>query len=175
MLSPARAEGEYLDSLQQYNDFSELRFGVLAHDVKCSFKKSYEPGVSFNGEYLFSAPQNDFFQMIFSPHPHVGVSINSGKGTSMAYTGFTWELPLFTNWFVNVMVGGAVHNGETKKQSKHRKSYGSRFLFHTGLAVGYVFQERHTFSVMVDHASNARLCKPNPGVTDLGLRYGYRF
>ena len=168
-------EDSFQEDLQSYNDFSEIRLGILAHDLKFSFKQSHERGVSLNAEYMFSVPQNAFFQMIFSPHPHFGVSINSGPGTSMAYTGLTWEFPVFTNWFVDVMLGGAIHNGHTNKQTTHRKNYGARVLFHSGLALGYVFQERHTISLMVNHISGAKLCTPNPGFTDFGLRYGYRF
>ena len=116
-----------------------------------------------------------FFETFLSPHPHLGVSINSGPGTSITYVGLTWEIPFYQHWFGDIMVGGAIHNGNTNKQTKHRKNYGARVLFHTGFALGYLFQENHTLSLITNHISGAKLCKPNPGFTDLGLRYGYRF
>ncbi len=174
-LSLVYADESLQETLQTYNNFSEIRLGVLAHDLKFPLKQSHERGVSLNGEYMFTSPQNGFFQAIFSPHPHCGVSINSRSGTSMAYIGLTWEIPFPAHWFGDIILGGAIHNGHTKKDTKHRKNYGCRLLFHSGLALGYIFQEHHTLSLMVDHISNARIYTPNPGFTDLGLRYGYRF
>lgn len=174
-LSSLHADESLSETLHAYNNFNEIRVGVLAHDLKFPLKQSHEGGVSLNGEYLLPPPQNNFFETIFSPHPHIGVSINSRAGTSTAYIGFTWEIPFGKDWFGDITFGGAVHNGHIKKQTKNKKSYGCRFLFRSGLALGYRVQERHTISLMVDHVSNAGCGKPNPGFTDLGIRYGYRF
>ncbi|HBN22499.1 MAG TPA: hypothetical protein DD412_04610 [Holosporales bacterium] len=161
--------------LQASDDFREIRFGLQAHDLNGKGTKSHENGMTFNGEYIFASPQNGFFQFFFAPHPHVGLSLNSGSGTSMAYAGLTWVVPFQEVWFAELRFGGAIHNGKVGKETKKKKDYGARVLFHTGLSLGYVLFERHTLSILVNHISNGGFSKPNPGFTDLGLRYGYRF
>ena len=163
------------DFLQASDDFREIRFGLQAHDLNGKGTKSHESGMTFNGEYVFASPQNDFFNFFFAPHPHVGLSLNSGSGTSMAYGGLTWVVPFQEVWFAELRFGGAIHNGKVGKETKKKKDYGARVLFHTGLSLGYVLCDRHTLSVLVNHISNGGFAKPNPGFTDLGLRYGYRF
>jgi len=161
--------------LQAGDHFGEIRFGVQAHDLNGNGTKSHENVMTLNGEYIFASPKNDFFQFIFAPHPHVGLSLNSGSGTSMAYAGLTWVLPFQEVWFAELRLGGAIHNGNVGKETKKKKDYGARALFHTGLSLGYIVFERHTISVLLNHISNGGFAKPNPGFTDLGLRYGYRF
>lgn len=164
-----------LNPLGANDDFSEVRFGIQAHDLSSTLGQSHERGISLNGEYLFSSPQNDFFQTLLSPHPHVGTSINSSSGTSMAYGGFSWIIPFQHDWFTELRFGLAIHNGKVGQETKKKKNYGTRVLFHTGLSLGYVFFEKHTLSVLLNHISNGTLAKPNPGFTDFGVRYGYRF
>lgn len=164
-----------IDTLQASDDFREIRFGLQAHDLNSKGPNSHENGMTLNGEYVFASPYNDFFQFLFSPHPHVGLSLNSGSGTSMTYGGLTWVIPFQDVWFAELRFGGALHNGKVGKETKKKKNYGTRVLFHTGFSLGYVLFEKHTLSVLVNHISNAGFSRSNPGFTDLGLRYGYRF
>ena len=92
--------------LQAGDHSGEIRFGVQAHDLNGKGTKSHENGMTLNGEYIFASPKNDFFQFIFAPYPHVGLSLNSGSGTSMAYAGLTWVLPFQEVWFAELRLGG---------------------------------------------------------------------
>lgn len=153
----------------------EIRLGVLRHDVKSELKHMYEKGYDVNVEYLFASPCNAFFNAIFSPRPHVGTSINTRGATSQFYAGVTWHFNFFSCLFLEVNFGGETHNGKLKHRSKKRKALGSRLLFREGIALGVQFAPHHSLSILLDHASNARLAKPNPGLTAFGLRYGYLF
>jgi lipid A 3-O-deacylase len=153
----------------------EIRVGALRHDVKSWLKQRHEKGYDVNLEYLFATPCNEFFDMIFSPRPHVGTSINTWGGTSQFYAGVTWHVDFLSCWFVEVNFGGETHNGNLKHYSKKRKALGSRLLFREGISLGFQFCTHHSLSILWDHASNAKLALPNPGITSFGVRYGYLF
>jgi lipid A 3-O-deacylase len=153
----------------------EIRLGVLRHDVKSELKHMYEKGYDANLEYLFATPCNSFFKYIFSPRPHIGTSINTRGATSQFYAGVTWHVDLFSCVFLELNFGGETHNGKLKHRSKKRKALGSRLLFREGVALGVQLATHHSLSVILDHASNAKLAKPNPGLTGFGVRYGYLF
>jgi len=153
---------------------SEIRLGVLRHDVKSELKHMYEKGYDVNGEYLFCSPRNCVFDNIFNPRPHIGTSVNTRKGTSQFYAGLTWHIDFLQCLFLEVNFGGETHNGKIKHRSAHRKALGSRLLFREGIALGIQFAKKHSISILLDHASNAKLARPNPGLTGFGVRYGYR-
>tara|TARA_R110002095_G_scaffold26036_2_gene26513 strand:- start:2413 stop:2982 length:570 start_codon:yes stop_codon:yes gene_type:complete len=174
-MSPLRANDEQQETTNTQDEFSEIRLGISAHDLNSKMEQSHERGMSLNGEYIFASPQNAFFQAIFAPHPHIGASLNSSSGTSIAYAGLTWVIPFQQVWFIDLAWGVAVQNGNIHSETKKKKAYGARVLCHTGGSLGYVLVTNHTVSVKVDHVSNGGLSRQNPGFTDLGLRYGYRF
>ena len=150
---------------------SELRLGVLAHDAG----KNFEEGQDINAEVLFNSPDNAFFNFLFSPRPHIGASINLSGATNQFYVGFTWQWVFLDPCFVEFNFGGEAHDGETSERSSKSKALGSRLLFREGISLGVTIADHHTLSVMLDHASNASLSDHNPGLTNLGVRYGYKF
>ena len=150
---------------------SELRIGVLAHDVG----KNFEEGQDINAEVLFTSPQNAFFDFLWSPRPHFGASINLDGATHQFYGGLTWHWDFWEPLFVEASFGGEAHNGKTGTKSSKHKALGSRMLFRESISLGFTFAQNHTLSVMLDHASNASLANNNPGLTNLGVRYGYKF
>lgn len=151
---------------------SELRLGLMAHDVGV-FGAQKEAGGDGNIEVLFDSPA--FLEAIWSPRPHVGVTVNSGGDTSQAYAGLTWTWDPTQRLFVAFSLGGAVHNGETDSDRQDRISLGSRVLFRESLSVGVWLSERHNLSLMLSHISNANLADHNEGMDNFGLRWGYRF
>lgn len=153
----------------------EIRGGVLKHDVRNGLSHKYEKGYDINAELLWSSPQLTFFEYIFSPRPHLGTSINTEKGTDQFYLGLTWRLDFLKFLFVEGSLGGEVHTGELKTKSSHKQALGCRFLFRESVSFGVQVTETHSLSLMLDHASNAGLSSHNPGLTSIGLRYGYRF
>lgn len=157
----------------------EIDGGLSAHDVALGVDHK-EGGVDFNGEALFTSP--DFLHAIFAPRPHLGVMINSDGKNSFGYFGLTWTaiflqdiLAPTDNIYGGLGLGGAVHDGPNVSFDPDHKGLGSRALFHESLELGYRTTMRWSVSIFLDHVSNADLAPHNPGVTDIGLRTGYKF
>lgn len=152
---------------------SEIRLGLLRHDVKSSLKQTDEKGTDLSAQCLFenlggaSAP-------FFYPYPHVGLSFNTQGATHQVYAGLTWQIPLGLV-FLEASFGGEVHDGPLKVRTPTQKALGSRFLFRESLAIGVNIFKNLTVSCLIDHSSNARLCQPNPGLTNFGFQIGYKF
>lgn len=151
---------------------SEVRAGLLYHDVGI-VSASTEEGADVNFEVLFAAPA--FLEILFSPRPHLGASINTAGDTSQVYGGLTWGLDLWSGLFFEVALGGSVHDGELDADKSDRNDLGCRILFREALELGWRFAEHHSISIMADHISNAGLCSDNDGQDTAGLRYGYKF
>lgn len=151
---------------------SEIRGGVYAHDISFwSFNR--ESGADINAELLFVSP--DFLEAVWSPRPHVGVTVNLDGDTSHAYTGLTWEYDLPAGFFVDGSLGLSAHNGYLDTTHDDRKSLGSPVLFRVGAALGYNLTEKVNVSIQYEHMSNAYLANPNEGMDNVGMRLGYRF
>ena len=48
-------------------------------------------------------------------------------------------------------------------------------LFHLSGELGYRMDEHFDAAVYFEHISNAGLSNPNPGLNNIGVRFGYRF
>ncbi len=148
---------------------SELRFGVLAHDVT----DNREDGVDLNGEILFH--RLDFIDLGGVFRPHRGTTINSSGDTSFFYAGLTWTVDLTDQLFVEAAGGGGVHTEELDEIGSDTKPLGSRGLFRVSAGIGFRFGEHSSLSVLWDHYSNAGLADTNSGMDTVGVRYGHRF
>lgn len=159
----ARAQGGWLD---------EAKLGLNAHDITLGGDHE-EPGVDVNGELLFASPA--LLRVIGSPRPHLGIAVNTAGATSYAYFGLTWTAAILDRAFVSGALGGAVHDGELNGNVPERKQLGSRILFHEYVELGFRATPVLSFSVFLDHMSNADLARHNAGMTNVGLRSGFKF
>jgi lipid A 3-O-deacylase len=157
----------------------ELRLGVLAHDIGL-FGGNAEDGADLNAEVRFGSPS--FLRWAFSPRPHLGASINTSGATNQVYFGLTWTATLFRDvivrgdgLFVELALGGAVHDGKIDTIRTDRKSLGSRVLFRESFEIGWAFTPSQSISFMLDHMSNANLAERNEGLDNFGIRYGLKF
>lgn len=151
---------------------SELRIGVLAHDVG-AFGRKKEEGTDINAEVLFTSPE--FLEVVFSPRPHLGITVNTGDDTSQVYAGLTWDWTFWDPFFVEGTLGFAVHDGETDIESREKKALGCKLLFRESVSLGARFLDSHSISASLAHISNAKLCEKNEGLDTFGVRYGYSF
>ncbi|HEX9491519.1 MAG TPA: acyloxyacyl hydrolase [Stellaceae bacterium] len=161
--SSAQAQSRWLD---------EAKLGLDAHDIALGGTHK-EPGVDVNGELLFTSPP--LLDAIGGPRPHVGVAVNTSGATSYAYFGLTWTASIFDRAFISGALGGAVHNGKIDTDVPNRKGLGSRVLFHEYVELGLRATPVLSLSVFLDHMSNANLARRNAGMTDVGLRTGFKF
>ncbi len=161
-------------SAQARDLFSEIKIGVLDHDVPdlwSGFRRE-EDSADINLEALLS-PSVMFLGGTI--RPAVGATINTSGQTSHVYIDARWQFETPAGIFLGVGLGGAVHDGNLDNSDPDRKALGSRLLFHIPVELGYRFDDHNSVSVYFEHTSNAYTQDFNEGLDRLGLRYGYRF
>lgn len=159
----------------------EMKLGVLDHDVPIGGDHK-ECCVDANGEILFTSPS--ILSWFWAPRPNLGVTINTAGKNSYGYFGLAWDGDFLRDtfqpndsFFWELGLGGAVHTGpnQASPATRDHKGLGSRILFHEELDIGYRFTRRSNLSLFLDHISDANLTSHNPGLTNLGVRMGFRF
>lgn len=185
MGQPAQAtEPVPAQSLTAQSLISEIRIGAGLSDVGL-VTATREGGALANLEMMFVSPT--LSDAVWSPRPHIGVSLNLEGDTSQAYVGVTWhwapfgpvqETSHFAPWrrvFVEFSLGGAIHDGRTEDICCERKALGSRVLFRESLSLGLWLTDKVNLSVMADHISNANLADHNHGLDTISGRLGMTF
>ncbi len=158
-----------LFSILQNAHAKEIKFGLMQHDFDTKFGHRHEKGQNIIVEYLFDKMQN-----YLRAFPHIGASINNRGFTSNIYTGLTWQFDIKDVIVVEATLGASINNAE-RLETKKKRALGSKLLFRESFSVGYLINKTHSVSIMIDHISSADIRKPNPGLTDIGIRYGFRF
>lgn len=168
---------------------SELRLGVLAHDIPV-LGSHRESGADINGEVLFVSPVPDnlvagvspALRWLLVPRPDIGGDLNTAGGTSQLYLGLVWTATLFgdvltpgDSVFLDLGIGPAFNNGLISTTDPDRKSLGSHTLFHGSLGLGYRFDRRYSVSLYYEHSSNGGLARENDGLNNAGVRLGLAF
>ncbi|MGB3811195.1 MAG: acyloxyacyl hydrolase [Parvibaculum sp.] len=152
---------------------NEFRIGIYDHNTNLFATRHETSNPDINAEFLVSSPS--WLAWAGSPRPHIGANINTGNGTSIAYTGLTWAYYFTDAFFIEGSFGGAIHNGETSHQTASKLDLGCRVMFHENASLGYHVTANSSIMLTLDHMSSASLCSPNPGLTDIGVRYGFTF
>ena len=185
LCSPVRAEEEY--SPWRAFAIDEIRLGGMTHNLDVRNHKSgltytitREDGVDVNAEVLFATPwrpyENPILDFLLRPRHVLGATVNTQGDTSQVYFGAAWTLPLFNIFFVESMFGGAYHDGPiTSPGPRYVEAYGCRVNFHESGSFGVKLGENWRIMATIEHMSNARLCEPNAGLTNAGVRLGYKF
>jgi len=168
--------------------YSELKFGVLAHDVQ--FLGGKEHGVDLNPEIILQSPFSDawaaslpwYLRWMAQPRPTLGGEINTSGFTDQAYFGGTWTWQLARNVLqpddgvvLGFFFGPSFNDGDIIGKKPDRKSLGSHVLFREALELGYQITPIYQISGFVDHVSNGGLAKQNESINDVGVRFGVRF
>jgi len=167
-------------TMAQVNWLPEVRGGVMAHSVD-------EPGPDgalINGTRIEDANVELLFNSDLTNwapfgelRPHLGATVNFGGLESMVYTGLSWTFQVpNTPLFVEGSLGGALHNGASHDAVAPARNLGCPLLFRESASVGWKVTENASIMATVEHASHAYLCgEDNRGLTNLGVRFGYRF
>ena len=170
---PAAAAGDNPDK-------GKFVVGGLVHDRGPAADR-HEHGYDVNLEYRFPAPDWTAWGWIGSPRPHIGATISTNGETSIAYTGLTYDLDLAGPLFAEAQGGLAVHNGMMHQKDVNRCQeesdcgFGSRVLFHGGLALGARVSDDSSVSLMWDHVSHGKiLASENEGIDHVGIRYAFQ-
>lgn len=148
-----------------------LAIGVLAHDSG-PLSDHHEDGIDLSLEAQFE-PLNIWG----APRPHLGITANFQGNTSVAYAGLGFRLRETTRWFVDGLLGVAVHDGPLHKdpvvcQLYSDCGYGIRYLPRFGMEMGYRISPVASVSVLFDHMSHKWLVAgENEGLDHVGVRY----
>jgi lipid A 3-O-deacylase len=168
---------------------SEVRLGVLAHDVPL-LSSQKEHGADLNGELLLTSPIPASFgqslgpslQWLLHPRPDLGVELNTSGYTSQEYFGATWTAPLLGHVFgtsdgvfLGFSFGPSFNNGHVETTDPNRKSVGSNILFRESLDLGYYVAPKVSLSLFFDHESDAGITHKNEGLDAAGIRIGLGF
>jgi hypothetical protein len=153
---------------------SEVRLGALVHGLGSPER---DGGVDLNGEVLFAKPFHvEGWNEALIPRPHIGATANFQGKTSTIYAGVTWHFDLFESpFFAEVSSGGSLNNGELDDRHDDMNPLGCHLLFRESASLGYQFDQHWSVMGTFEHNSNANLCSENRGLSNLGVRVGYKF
>ena len=163
-------------NLASANEFTlkkgQFRVGAATHGIA-----SAETGtIDANVEWLM--PAFDLGSTGgFTLHPQLGADINTQGRTSAGYAGFAGVVTLPGGLFVEADLGGSVNNGYTSSPpaGSNRSELGCNALFREAFVIGMPLSDRFSVMAMAEHMSNANLCQPNNGITNVGVKLGYSF
>lgn len=179
--APSMAQSVY-DPNPMANVVSELRLGLNAHDVHHAalpfsvgqWRLNQIEDVSF--DVLFHSPDFDAFRWIGSPRPEIGATLNLDGQDSLAHIGLTWQLSLFeTPLYLEGTFGAAIHNGALTGAAAGRKNFGCQVNFYERFGVGAHINDKITATLTYEHTSNNEWCQANDGLSNFGLRVGWKF
>ena len=157
--------------------FDELRFGVSASiNTGNSRESGLFPSATVFFDPLSSGTAATWQQTLLEPRIYLGASAGTGSGVDQVYGGFSWTADITSRLFVELGLGGTVHNGNLDGGSGKGPDLGCRLLFREQVALGYRVTDQWQIMATADHSSHANLCDgPNNGLSHAGLAVGYRF
>ncbi len=179
--TPAMAQN-LLDPHPLAGVVDELRIGLHAHDVHHAalpfsvnqWRLNQIEDISF--DLLFTSPDLDVFRWMGSPRPEVGATLTLGGKDSMAHLGLTWQLPIFeTPVYLEGTFGAAIHDGALTGAAPGRKNFGCQVNFYERFGVGMHVSDNVTATLTYEHTSNNGWCQANDGLSNFGLRLGWKF
>jgi hypothetical protein len=153
---------------------SEVRLGTFVHDASSPEQGS----VDLAGEILFAKPFSapGSFWDVLLPRPSVGGTLNFAGKTSQAFAGLTWTYDITESIFVDAEFGGSVNNGKTGViVPPGHNAMGCNWSFRESGSIGYRINANWDVTATIEHMSNAGACSQNRGLTNYGMRIGYRF
>jgi lipid A 3-O-deacylase len=150
----------------------ELSSTLFAPDVD-TFDRNNLDTLQLDALYTLSSGTLD---VIGSPRLEVGTLINLRGRESLIHAGLNWHLPVGDSpLFLEVGVGGAVHNGSAEPAPPFR-GLGCPFAFHYSYGAGFNLPNNWTVVAEFQHASHAGLCGPNnQGLNNFGVVAGRKF
>ena len=164
---------------------SEVRLGLFAHNVFGGFipnslsgdKWNFKEWHDVNGEILFQ-PLNWFDQSYGTLRPVVGGTVSFNNKENLGYAGLAYKKHLFqTGLFLEGKFGVGVHDGHLSNPpiGSGMRRLGCRVQFHESASLGFDINEKMSVMTTYQHTSNADLCNYNAGLSNAGVRFGYKF
>jgi hypothetical protein len=175
--APTASRADFIQPFETANHpfwtVDEVRVGGFKQAIDDA---PHEGGPALNLEVLggrfAGGYENSILNFFLTPRPHVGTTIAFGK-TDEFYWGVTWDAKLIGRTFFEASFGGAVHDGPL--DAWREASYGCQVNFRESASLGFALSEDWRLLATVDHMSNGGTCHPNRGLTNAGIRLGYKF
>lgn len=153
---------------------SELKLGTFYSHFEVTKTRNNKIPSYINIEYLPAFEKLDDRSQLLSPRFHVGCMIAANKGANQLYSGVTWRFSI-KRLFLEISFGGEIHDGPLSKKPNEKKlALGTRLLFRESIGLGINLTKQLTATLLIDHASNAGIHRPNNGLTGGGLQIGYK-
>lgn len=175
--APVASRADYIEPFEQtahpFWNLDEVRVGAF----KQAIDNAHGEGTgALNLEVLGgrfpSGYENSILNFFLTPRPHLGTTVAFGK-TDEFYFGVTWDARLIGNTFFEASFGGAAHDGPLHELEV--ASYGCEVNFRELASLGFALTPDWRLMGTIDHMSNAGLCGNNRGLTNAGVRLGYKF
>ncbi|CDP52291.1 hypothetical protein [Devosia sp. DBB001] len=160
---------------------SEVRVGVAAHDAYNGFLPFTSENYRFNGitdlsfDAIFRSPDLDAFRWIGSPRPRIGATVSMQGLDSIAHAGLLWQVPLGDTFYVEAGFGAAINTGSLGETEMPSRRFGCRIGFYESFGVGANLSPSATMTLTYEHTSNNGYCPYNDGLSNIGLRIGFKF
>jgi lipid A 3-O-deacylase len=160
-----------------------VRVGVMAHNICVADCKNAnkESPVNIEGEVRFASP--DFLKVIWSPHPYVMASVNTGGDTSFIAAGLEYDWQFAKGWHFEPGFGYSIHDGALNNKyangTPQAAAYfndhvllGSRDLFRTNLSLTWDISDTWSMQGVYEHLSHGQILGHgrNQGLDEAGLR-----
>lgn len=164
---------DIVDEVRIGGHFHEIYWTMLPQNPQDWYWNRFED-ISF--DVLFTTPDADVFRWIGSPRPELGATINTKGQDSLFHLGLTWQLPIFeTPLYLEGTFGAAAHNGYLTNAPEGYRNFGCQVNFYERFGIGANLTENATATLTYEHTSNAGLCQENAGLSNFGLRLGWKF
>lgn len=172
-LNVALAVEPYTPADHPFWMIDEVRGGVFKQSIDNAHN---EGSAALNLEVLggrFAGGYEDaILNFLLTPRSHLGTTIAFGK-TDEFYWGLTWDAKITDAAFLEASFGGAAHDGPLDTPGE--ASYGCQVNFRESASLGFALDPAWRIMTTIDHMSNGGLCQPNRGLTNAGIRLGYRW
>lgn len=155
----------------------EMTIGVMAHDPtrvqeRGSLDARFE---ALTSPIARAASDASPFAALLAPRLALGATLNSAGKTDFAYLGPAWRFDLVGPLFLDGEFGLALNNYRPRADGLYL-NLGSHVTFHEEIGLGLRLSERWDVIATAEHISHAALfAHANAGLTDVGVRLGYRF
>jgi hypothetical protein len=179
--APAAAQNLYAPE-PMASVVDELRIGLHFHDVHGTmlpfsvgqWRLDQLEDMSF--DVLFHSPDLAAFRWIGSPRPEIGATVSFDDQDSMIHAGLTWQLPILdTPAYLEGTLGVALNNGMVLGAPAGRKNFGCHLNFYERFGIGTHLTDNVTATITYEHTSNNGWCQANDGLSNFGLRMGWKF
>ena len=167
---------------QAHGLVSELRLGLSAYNVHYNmlpyrvWEFDLDTITDISYDVLFTSPDIDAFKWMGSPRPEIGITANLGGKESLLHAGLTWQVHVAdTPVFLEGTFGAAIHSGKLGDAGPEERNMGCRINFYERFGIGTDIGKNATAILAYEHTSNADLCTANAGLSNLGVRIGWKF